>query len=203
MLKRKIALNQIRGWTKSFLLLVCLGLAGAGFAWGQEPTSSRIAQSEKEPQNWITFYGNYGAWSYSRLDQINRKTVSDLVPVWAFPTGAPPNDFPRWGLEAAPLVMDGALYLEGPQNNVYAADAATGRPLWTYAYKLPTIPFPSSRGARGLASSGKELWEAYRRKSTEASPSPRPRRKHCFAAPQGRARHPSRAALPPDPNEGN
>jgi len=149
--KRKIDLNQIRRWTNSSLFLVCLALAGAGLARGQEPTPSRIIQSEKEPQNWMTFYGNYGAWSYSRLDQINRKNVSELVPVWAFPTGAPPNDFPRWGLEAAPLVMDGVLYLEGPQNNVYAADAATGRPLWTYAYKLPTVPFPSSRGARGLA----------------------------------------------------
>jgi len=130
---------------------LCMALTGVTPAGAQEPTPERIAHADKEPQNWMTFYGNYAAWSYSRLDQINRKTVSDLVPVWAFPTGAPTAAIPRWGLEAAPLVMDGTLYLVGPTNNIFAIDAATGRPLWTYNYMLPTETFPGNRGVRGLA----------------------------------------------------
>jgi alcohol dehydrogenase (cytochrome c) len=134
---------------KSCIVVLCMTLAAAIGAAAQEPTPDRISHADKEPQNWMTFYGNYAAWSYSRLDQINRKTVSELLPAWAFPTGAPTEVIPRWGLEAAPLVMDGILYLQGPQNSVFAVDAATGRPLWNYGYKLPA--YNGTRGARGLA----------------------------------------------------
>lgn len=131
--------------------LAISALLGSAAVFGQQPTGTRIEHADQEPQNWLTFFGNYAAWSYSRLDQINRANVKKLVPVWAFPTGFPPSSIPRWGLEAAPLVMDGILYLEGPQNNVYAIDAVAGRPLWTYFYKLPNSNFPGARGARGLA----------------------------------------------------
>ena len=114
--------------------------------------ASRIEHAEKEPQNWLTFYGNYGGWSYSPLNQITRENVKQLVPAWAFSAGAPPASTTiRNGLEAAPLVADGVLYLEGMQNNVYAMEAATGRALWTYTYKWGDKPITGIKGARGLA----------------------------------------------------
>jgi glucose dehydrogenase len=141
--------NKLSTSIWSMLLLVCLLSSGPRSARAQEP--AQIEHSEKEPQNWLTFYGNYQAWSYSSLSQITRKNVGQLVPSWAFPTGLSPSWVPRWGLEAAPLVMDGVLYLEGPQNNIYAIDAATGEAIWTYVFKVPERPFTSNRGARGLA----------------------------------------------------
>ena len=133
-----------------FLLSMILCLAGAVAA--QDATTSRIEHADKEPQNWLTFYGNYRGWSYSPLNQITRENVKNIVPVWTFPAGFPTGTAGlRPGLEAAPLVVDGILYLEGMQNNVYAIEAASGRQIWTYEYKWPEVKTFSIRGARGIA----------------------------------------------------
>jgi protein-tyrosine phosphatase len=55
----------------------------------QDPMAARIEHAGNEPQNWLTYYGNYGAWSYSPLNQIARENVKQIVPVWAFPAGYP------------------------------------------------------------------------------------------------------------------
>ena len=108
--------------------LACLILGPACTANAPAATTTRIEHADKEPQNWLTFYGNYKGWSYSLLNQISRENVKRIVPVWAFPAGFPTGTAGlRPGLEAAPLVVDGVLYLEGMQNNVYAIDAATGQ----------------------------------------------------------------------------
>jgi alcohol dehydrogenase (cytochrome c) len=137
------------------LLFAILALvAGPSPAAGQQqPMAARIEHADKEPQNWLTFYGNYAGWSYSPLNQITRENVKQLVPVWAFPAGiSPTNTSLRQGLEAAPIVADGVLYLVGMQNNVYAIEAATGRTIWTYTYQWPEKGVPlGPRGARGLA----------------------------------------------------
>ena len=139
--------------------LVCAGVISILFvlirvhsAAAQSP-SARVEHAEDEPQNWLTFYGNYGAWSYSRLSQITRNNVKQLVPVWAFPAGnPPPNTTLRQGLEAAPLVVDGVLYLVGTQNNVYAIDAASGKLDWQYIHDWSKVGRTQSpKGARGLA----------------------------------------------------
>lgn len=130
-------------------LFLCLMLAGASVGLAQTP--SRTESIDKEPQNWLTFYGNYQGWSYSQLNQITRENVKQLVPVWALPAG-PSNSTLRQGLEAAPLISNGVLYLEGMQNNLYAVEAATGKLLWTYIHPWPEQGAPASpRGARGLA----------------------------------------------------
>ncbi len=118
----------------------------------QDATTLRIEHAENEPQNWLTYYGNYGAWSYSSLNQITRENVKQLVPVWAFQAGYPTNPSLRAGLEAAPLVVDGVLYLVGMQNNVYAIYAASGHRLWNYIYPWPEKgEIPGAKGSRGLA----------------------------------------------------
>jgi alcohol dehydrogenase (cytochrome c) len=118
----------------------------------QAPMAVRIEHAGNEPQNWLTYYGNYGAWSYSPLNQITRENVKQMVPVWALPAGYPTHPSLKAGLEAAPLVVDGVLYLVGMQNNVYAADAVTGKLLWTYIHPWPdNAPIPGNKGARGLA----------------------------------------------------
>src|SRR5580693_8799820 len=136
----------------SFLFSLCLMFGAVGAATAQDASTSRIEHADKEPQNWLTFYGNYRGWSYSPLNQITRENVKNIVPVWAFPAGFPTGTAGlRPGLEAAPLVVDGVLYLEGMQNNVYAVEAATGRSIWTYEYKWPEVKTFSIRGARGIA----------------------------------------------------
>ncbi|MBZ5645237.1 MAG: PQQ-dependent dehydrogenase, methanol/ethanol family [Acidobacteriia bacterium] len=136
----------------SFLILLLIIFACVRGAAAQDSMAARIEHSGNEPQNWLTYYGNYAAWSYSPLQQIGRDNVKQLVPVWAFPAGFPTNPSLRVGLEAAPLVVDGVLYLVGMQNNVYAIDAVTGNPIWTYVHPwAENAVYPGNKGARGLA----------------------------------------------------
>jgi len=127
------------------LFLFGLCLLGATRAAGQEVTPERIVHAAKEPQNWLTFYGNYRAWSYSQLNQITRENVHRLAPAWTFPTGG------RGGLESAPIIADGKLYLVNQENSVFALDAVSGKLLWNYAYKAAKDARAGNGHARGLA----------------------------------------------------
>ena len=126
-----------------FLFGLCL-MAATRTA-GQDVAPDRIVHAAKEPQNWLTFYGNYRAWSYSPLNQVTRDNVHRLVPAWTFPTGG------RGGLESAPIIADGKLYLVDQNNNVFALDAVTGKLIWSYAYKPAKDARAGNGKSRGLA----------------------------------------------------
>src|SRR5690606_29346510 len=76
-----------------------------------------------DPEDWLMWRGNYSAWSYSPLEQINPDNVGDLQLewVWTMHDGAS---------EPAPIVYDGIMYLINPSNIVQALDAATGELIW-------------------------------------------------------------------------
>ncbi|MDQ3012789.1 MAG: PQQ-binding-like beta-propeller repeat protein, partial [Acidobacteriota bacterium] len=112
----------------------------------QEPSWQRLINSDKEPQNWLSYGGNYAAHRFSALDQVTRENVKTLAPVWMFQTGEV-----RGGLNATPIVMDGVMYLMGPMNRVFAINAVTGEVIWKYFYKLSTKNIPYTVGSRGLA----------------------------------------------------
>ena len=78
-----------------------------------------------QPGDWATYNGNLSANRYSRLNQINTTNVSKLVPKWIF-------SIPYDGLEVTPIVVDGIMYVTGP-NQAYALDAATGQLIWQYS----------------------------------------------------------------------
>jgi alcohol dehydrogenase (cytochrome c) len=133
-------------------LVLSLLVVGVRPASAQQPMAARIEHAVQEPQNWLTYYGNYGAWSYSPLNQVTRENVQQLAPAWVFAAGLSTNQSLRVGLQAAPLVVDGVLYLVGLQNNVYAINAVTGKLLWSYNYPLPDdAVIYGNKGARGLA----------------------------------------------------
>ncbi len=131
---------------RAWMLLCLLIFPALVSVSAQEPSAKRLENADKEPQNWLTYGGNYSAWRYSSLAQITRDNVKTLAPAWAFSTGEL-----RGGLNATPLVMDGVMYLVGPMNRVFALNAATGEKLWSYIYKLPERSIPYTTGTRGIA----------------------------------------------------
>src|SRR5262249_10986878 len=161
--------QQQHGLHILFLILVLSAIVHA-----QEPTWERLINADKEPQNWLSYGGNYAAHRYSSLHQITRENIKQLVPVWMFQTGEL-----RGGLNATPIVLDGVMYLMGPMNRIFAINAATGERIWKYFYKLPKMSIPYTSGSRGLAvgfgriyfgtldnhvvaleaKSGRELWD--------------------------------------------
>jgi alcohol dehydrogenase (cytochrome c) len=107
----------------------------------------RIVHAEREPQNWLTYSGDYAGHRYSALTQIDRGNVASVRMAWALQMSSVRT-------ETSPIVVDGVLYLTGP-NLAVAVDAHTGRKLWTWQRALPAnfringFP-PTNRGAAVL-----------------------------------------------------
>jgi alcohol dehydrogenase (cytochrome c) len=102
-------------------------------------TGERIADARSEPQNWLTYYGAYDGQRFSSLDQINAANVNNLKPAWVFQAGvigliANPATY---SLEAAPIVVDGVMFLSGWDGYVWALKADTGELIWRYRHAIP------------------------------------------------------------------
>src|ERR1700682_5960456 len=115
---------------RSARLMQCVALA-AGSMYGQL-TYDRLLKAESEPQNWLTYSGSYKGWRYSKLDQINRRNVTDLRLAWAYQMPATHR------IETTPLVVNGVMYITEPPSNVIALDPGTGRQFWRYKRNLPS-----------------------------------------------------------------
>lgn len=89
------------------------------------------ASSKALPDTEWRLHGNdIGEQRYSRLDQINHKTVNELGLAWSF-------DLPTVrGVEATPLMVNETLYATGSWSIVYALDPRTGEQKWSYDPKV-------------------------------------------------------------------
>jgi alcohol dehydrogenase (cytochrome c) len=115
------------------------GVVGKAPPVARNVTYERILQARLEPQNWLTYYGAYDGQRYSPLNQINTETVKDLRPAWVFQAGssgmhAGPSTY---SFEAAPIVVDGVMYVSGWDGWVWSIDARTGNELWRYKHAIP------------------------------------------------------------------
>ena len=120
--------------------------------WGQV-TFERLLNSSKEPQNWLTYSGDYAGRRFSGLDQVNTTTAQSLVVKWVYQTAATGK------FETTPLVVDGILYATGQDDRAFALDARTGRPIWLYQRQLPADIRPCcGRVNRGLAILGDKVF---------------------------------------------
>lgn len=124
--------------------LVLGGCSDSGTKKAETPAqeSSYSAQQYKgslEPDDgqWIRPAKDYASTRYSTLDQINQSTVKNLKVAWTFSTGM------DRGHEAAPLYVNGTLYIITPwPNTLFALDAKTGALKWQYNPN----PSPSAKG---------------------------------------------------------
>jgi len=112
------------------------------------------AISNPKPGDWPTYYGNLSGNRYSTLDQITPANVSRLQLQWIHP-------MPYQPLQTTPLVVDGVMYLTGP-NRIHALDSRTGREIWRYFRARSasgTVSGDAARGAnRGAAISGDRIF---------------------------------------------
>ena len=98
-------------------------------------TTQDLRDGLKNPARWLTFSGDYTGQRHSPLAQLTPQNVTGLVPQWLFQTDVP--GFPGRGLETSPLIVDGVIYVTGNNNQAFAIDGRTGRPIWTYRRTLP------------------------------------------------------------------
>jgi len=135
----------------SALILVSFGVFSSPSH--AQVTFERLVNAGKEPQNWMTYSGDYSGRRFSTLDQINTKSARSLVAKWVYQTGATGK------LETTPLVVDGILYATAQDDRAFALDARTGRPIWMYQHQLPGDIRPCCGHVnRGLAILGDKVF---------------------------------------------
>jgi alcohol dehydrogenase (cytochrome c) len=102
-------------------------------------TYERIRDARSEPENWLTYYGAYDGQRYSPLDQVNTENVKRLGPAWIFQAGSSGMiaGASTYSFEAAPIVVDGIMFLSGWDGWVWALDARTGKEIWRYKHATP------------------------------------------------------------------
>jgi PQQ-dependent dehydrogenase (methanol/ethanol family) len=135
---------------------------------------ARIANSAAEPQNWLTYWGDFQGRHFSELGQINAGNVAALQARWTA------QMLGENVMEATPIVVDGIMYVTGSPGDVAAFDARSGLPIWRFHrrqdIKNPYQINPYNRGVAVLdgrvffgtldnnlialdAHTGRELWE--------------------------------------------
>jgi alcohol dehydrogenase (cytochrome c) len=142
------------GVVSAFQIAALIVLIGAvGTSAHAQVTFERLVNSTKEPQNWMTYSGDYSGKRFSGLDQINTKNVGRMQAKWVYQTAATGK------LETTPLVVDGILYATAQDDRAFALDARTGRPIWMYQYQVPSDIRPCCGHVnRGLAILGNKVF---------------------------------------------
>ena len=107
--------------------------AAASSAFASDVTWNDIEHAGDNPKEVVQYGITANAQRYSKLDQVNTKTVSKLEPAWSFSFG----DEKQRGQEGQALVKDGVIYITASYSRLFALDAKTGRKLWSYTARLP------------------------------------------------------------------
>jgi alcohol dehydrogenase (cytochrome c) len=140
-----------------FRLILPLALLSSSLA--AQVTYDRILHADREPQNWLTYSGNYAGHRYSQLNQINRSNVKNLQLRWVYHPTYLANSQAK--MENTPLVVDGVMYT-GTVIEVVALDAVTGHQFWKYSRPINTNPtghvITGYQINKGMAISGDKLF---------------------------------------------
>ena len=128
-----MALRSRTGIGVRRLLRVGALLAALPCAASAQTGSEELQALIADPANWPMAARDYSSTRFSPLDQITAENVSELELAWSFSIGQPR------GQEAAPIVIDGTMYVVGPYpNNLFSLDATDGTLNWTFS--PPTAP---------------------------------------------------------------
>jgi alcohol dehydrogenase (cytochrome c) len=92
-----------------------------GLAFAQ--TTKELLDGASDSGNVVNYGMGYDLKRFSTLDQINKQTVKNLVPVWAYGLESGQSQ------ESQPLVYKGVIYIT-TENATMAVDAKTGRQIW-------------------------------------------------------------------------
>ena len=123
-------------------------LASAAFAptIAADVIPERLANVDREPQNWLMNHRSYDSQRYSPLDKINKANIKTLKLAYAVAIG---GTSANENLQATPLAEDGFLYVVDQWGVVYKIDARAGdmaRIVWRMDPGQEKLPL-SNRGA--------------------------------------------------------
>jgi alcohol dehydrogenase (cytochrome c) len=119
---------------KSFLsAVVAAALIAVAAPASAGVTDADIEKDAATPKDVLSWGMGTRGQRYSGLDQVNVKSVKNLVPVWSFSFGGEKQR----GQESQPLMVNGKILVTGSYSRAFALDAKTGKKLWQYEHRLP------------------------------------------------------------------
>jgi alcohol dehydrogenase (cytochrome c) len=127
-------------------MLLATAVLAASPAFAAEVTPERLANADKEPQNWLMNHRSYDAQRFSPLARIDKDNVKHLKLAYAVAIG---GTAVGENLQATPLVEDGFMYIVDLWGIVYKIDVRSGeagRIVWRMDPKQEKFPL-SNRGA--------------------------------------------------------
>ena len=102
-------------------------------------TPERLANPDKEPQNWLMNHRSYDSQRFSPLARISKDNVKSLKLAYAVAIG---GTSANENLQATPLVEDGFMYVVDIWGIVYKIDVRSG----TTEPRMRPAPSPEGRG---------------------------------------------------------
>jgi quinohemoprotein ethanol dehydrogenase len=94
--------------------------------------TARLLAADAEPGNWMAPGRTYSEQHFSPLKSIDASNVQQLGMAWSYDL-----DTAHRGQESTPLVIDGVMYVTSAWSKLFALNAKTGAPLWTFDPKVP------------------------------------------------------------------
>jgi alcohol dehydrogenase (cytochrome c) len=93
-------------------------------------TTEQLNKGATDTSNVLNYGMGYNLQRFSTLNQINKDTVKNLVPVWNYSFNDDRSE------ESQPLVYQGVIYVTS-HNATMAVDAKTGKQLWKTKVEYP------------------------------------------------------------------
>ena len=116
------------------------------------PVVALAALATTPSTDWPHYGGSPDQTRYSSLAQVDRENVRTLKVAWTYDTG---DAFKGSEMQCQPVVAHGVLYATSPKLRVFALDAATGVPKWSFD-PAPDAKNPTRTRIRGLM-----YWEGH------------------------------------------
>ncbi|HEX4671924.1 MAG TPA: PQQ-binding-like beta-propeller repeat protein, partial [Solirubrobacteraceae bacterium] len=142
--------NQVRTGPRTQLALALAGglvaiaaVAGCGSANGSSSATTAAAAVGQPPPEWAANAGEWPAHNYDLANTratsqspINSQNVSRLKVKWTFPLKAA-GAFGAFS--STPIALNGTVYFQDLDSNVYALDRSTGKLKWRHAFNQPSV----------------------------------------------------------------
>src|SRR3974390_3780647 len=127
--------RKLKNWEERMKrIAMAIGLATIVSHGAIAQTNEQLAKGATDTSNVLNYGMGYNLNRFSTLNQINKDTVKNLVPVWNYSFADDRSE------ESQPLVYQGVIYVT-THSATMAIDAKTGQMLWkNHVAQSPDTP---------------------------------------------------------------
>ena len=127
-------------WIASGLSIIAMALIAVGLIPPPQPDPAKIEPfrpvaavlaADPGAADWQNYGNDPGNARFSKLTQINRDNVGQLVPAWTFRVGKLTGKTLMTG-QVTPIKIGNGLYLCSGKNDIIRLDPETGRQVWRF-----------------------------------------------------------------------